>query len=239
MIPVAGASRQNPPLAHDRRVAAVVLDMDGLMLDTEPIYKRAWQNAATECGFDLDDEFYLTLVGLPTPACEEALVGRFGRDFPLLEFSRRWPSLWKEDAELSGIATKPGLIEFLSFLTENRMPTAIATSSDHDYTAFSLRAARLEGRFDCVVTGDEIAHGKPAPDIYLESARRLGVDPMLCVALEDSEPGVFAASAAGMIAIMVPDLKEPSVEARSAAFCVVESLFDAREQIQLLLGGTR
>ena len=217
----------------------MVLDMDGLMLDTEPIYKRAWQNAANECGFNLHDDFYLTLVGRPTPVCEQALADHFGRDFPLADFSARWQLLWREAVQSFGIPTKPGLVELLAFLREHGLPTAIATSSDRESTTLSLKASRLETCFDCIVTGDQITNGKPAPDIYLECAHRLGVNSSHCVALEDSDSGVIAAATAGMIAIMVPDLKEPTLDARSSAHYVVESLFDAREQIQLLLGGTR
>lgn len=142
---------------------------------------------------------------------------RFGPEFPLPEFRVRWAELWRADVETSGIPTKPGLTELLSFLDEHRLPAAVATSSDQEYANFSLRAAGLEGRFDQVVTGDQVLNGKPAPDIYLESARRLGVLPQRCVAIEDSDAGVLAANAAGMITMMVPDLKAPSAEARSAA----------------------
>ncbi|MGH9766261.1 MAG: HAD family hydrolase, partial [Blastocatellia bacterium] len=217
------------------KIAAVVLDMDGLMLDTESIYKRAWQNAAAQFGYILDDSFYFTLIGRPNPACEAAILERYGGAFPMAEFRARWSDLWRTEVESSGIPTKPGLAELLSFLDDHQILTAIATSSDRDYATFSLRAAGLEGRFDQIVTGDQVVNGKPAPDIYLESARRLGVAPERCVAIEDSDAGVLAASAAGMITVMAPDLKPPSAEARSAAFYVVASLLEARNKIASLL----
>ena len=220
-------------------IAAVILDMDGLMLDTESIYKMAWQKAAISCGYTLDDPFYLTLVGQPNPACEAALVNRFGLDFPIADFRARWSRLWKTDVETSGIPTKPGLAELLSFLRERRVCVAVATSSDRDYASLSLRAAGLETPFDQIVTGDQVARGKPAPDIYLESARRLGLMPDACIAIEDSDAGVLAATSAGMTTVMVPDLKAPSPEARSAAFCVVPSLIEAMEEIASLLMNPR
>lgn len=205
------------------------------MLETESVYKLAWQCAATEIGFDLDDDYYLTLVGLTNPACEAALLNRFGERFPMNDFRDRWSSLWRTIVDASGIPTKPGLIELLSFLRERQIPTAVATSSDRDYTSLSLRAAKLESWFDNVITGDQVVKGKPAPDIYVEAARRLGVPAVNCVALEDSDAGVLSASAAGMITVMVPDLKAPSPQARDAAYCVVASLLDARNQIESLL----
>lgn len=222
-------------MALTTKLAAVILDMDGLMLETESIYKLAWQSAATELGFDLDDDYYLTLVGQTNPACEAAVVNRFGDHFPMNDFRDRWSRLWRTIVETSGIPTKPGLTELLTFLRESQIPTAVATSSDRDYTGLSLRAAKLESWFHIVITGDQVVNGKPAPDIYIEAARRLGVAAVNCVALEDSDAGVLSASAAGMITVMVPDLKAPSPQARDAAYCVVASLLDARNQIESLL----
>lgn len=222
-------------MGRSASIAAVILDMDGLMLDTECIYKQAWQKAATECGYILDDDFYLTLVGQPNPACEVALLNRFGSEFPMADFRAHWSGLWRTEVETSGIPTKAGLSELLSFLREHHVRVAVATSSDRDYASLSLRAAGLEMLFDHIVTGDQVARGKPAPDIYLESARRLGVAADHCIAIEDSDAGVMAASAAGMTTVMVPDLKMPSPEARDAAYCVVASLVEAREEIASLM----
>ncbi|HEX5733960.1 MAG TPA: HAD family phosphatase [Blastocatellia bacterium] len=220
-------------------IAAVILDMDGLMLDTESIYKKSWQKAAAECGYMLDDDFYLTLVGQPNPACEAALLNRFGSEFPMADFRAHWSGLWRTEVETSGIPTKAGLSDLLSYLREHQVRVAVATSSDRDYTSLSLRAAGLEMPFDQIVTGDQVARGKPSPDIYLESARRLGVAPVHCIAIEDSDAGVLAASAAGMTTVMVPDLKAPSPQAREAAYCVVASLVEAREEIASLMMNAR
>jgi HAD superfamily hydrolase (TIGR01509 family) len=221
-------------MALTTKIDAVILDMDGLMLDTEPIYKSAWQSAAVECGYSLDDDFYLTLIGQPNPACEAGLLNRFGNHFPIDDFRDRWSRLWRAQVETSGIPTKPGLTELLSFLRERQVPVAVATSSDRDYASLSLRAAQLEAWFDNVITGDQVVNGKPAADIYIEAAHRLGVAAVNCVAIEDSDAGVLAASAAGMITVMVPDLKAPSPQARDAALCVVASLVDARDVIASL-----
>ena len=210
------------------RVSAVVLDMDGLMLDTEPMYKAAWQQASAELGCTLDDPSYMTLVGRPTEDCERELVRFFGPGFPLARFRSRWPELWRVAAEDRGIRTKAGLGAFLSFVEGHKLPVAIATSSDGNYTDFSLRRAGLSGRFPIVVTGDQVAQGKPAPDIYLAAAQRLAIDPSQCIALEDSDAGVLSASAAGMVPVCIPDLKPPSEAAVLAAFRVLPSLDEAR-----------
>jgi len=218
-------------------LGALVFDMDGLMIDTEPIYKVAWQAASAELGYPIDDAFYATFVGRPTPACEEDLLAAFGAAFPLERFRVRWPSLWRAEAVASGIQRKPGVLECLDFAKARGLPVAVATSSDADYAAFSLRHAGLDGRFDIVVTGEQVARGKPAPDIYLEASRRLQMDPAACVALEDSEAGVLAASRAGMRTLLIPDGAPPTETAVRAAFRVLDSLHEARDLISRLLPG--
>lgn len=220
-------------MQHDIR--AVVFDMDGLMLDTEPLYKVAWQRASAELGFDLDDELYAKFVGRPTVECERELVAQFGSAFPLDRFRTRWAELWHAAVAAHGIQQKPGLLELLAVLEARELAIAVATSSEADYAAFSLRHAGLEGRFSVIVTGDEVARGKPAPDIYLEAARRLQRDPAQCVALEDSEAGIVSASRAGMVALLIPDWARPSVTAAQAAFRVLASLNEAHAVIQGLV----
>jgi len=151
----------------------------------------------------------------------------------------RWPELWQAAVAANGIQQKPGLLEILTFADAQRLPIAVATSSEADYAAFSLRHAALEGRFTVIVTRDQVAHGKPAPDIYLEAARRLQVDPAACVALEDSEAGILAASRAGMRALLILDGTPPSDAAVRAAFRVVASLHDARDLVAGLLVDSR
>jgi beta-phosphoglucomutase-like phosphatase (HAD superfamily) len=98
-----------------------------------------------------------------------------------------------------------------------------------------LRSAGVRDRFGVVVTGDQVARGKPAPDIYLEAARRLGVGSADCLALEDSDNGVRAACGAGMTTVMVPDLKPASPESRARAFRVVANLHEAKATIEEIL----
>ena len=155
-------------------IKAVVFDMDGLLLDTETFYKMAWQQAASDLGFELNDDAYATLVGRPNDACEGELRRRFGAEFPMPSFRARWSDLWREAVETRGIPAKPGLEALLAFVEARGISRAIATSSDAHYTELSLRKAGLAGRFEVIVTGDQIARGKPAPDIYLEAARRVG-----------------------------------------------------------------
>ncbi len=213
------------------KISAVVLDMDGLMIDSEPLYKRSMQAAARDLGYDLTDKFMMSLVGRPDTDCRKLIMKEFGNGFPLDTFWEQWPLIWREIASSEGIATKPGLQELLTYISDAGLPSAIATSTYREQAEFSLQAAGVTYTFAHIVTGDQVDRGKPAPDIFLEAARRLDVDPQHCVALEDSENGIRSASAANMIAIMVPDLIPPSDEMHNAASFVMDSLHDVRELI--------
>jgi len=213
---------------------AVILDMDGLMVDTEPLYKTAWQTAARDLGYDLHDERYTKLVGRTTEAGEQVLIAEFGAAFPLEAFRGLWPGLWRLEARRGGIHRKPGLTELLAFIGGAGLRVAVATSSEEVYTRPTLEGAGLADHFEVVVTGDQVPNGKPAPDIYLEAARRLAVSPSDCVAFEDSEAGIIAVSRAGMTGVLVPHWPA-SAEAQRVAYRVVESLHAARGVLASLL----
>ncbi len=217
-------------------ITAVVFDMDGLMLDTEPIYRASWQRAAHELGWEITDHGYEVFLGRRTEDAEAELARQFGPRFPMARFHDRWPVVWHEIAA-RGLATKPGLHAVFDFVATHGLATAVATSTERTLALRTLGYGGLTGRFSTMVTGDEIANGKPAPDIYLEAARRLGVAPAACVALEDSDAGTISASRAGMTALQVPDLKPPSPDAVAAAYRVLRSLEEAPAVIAALRDG--
>jgi len=213
-------------------IQAVLLDLDGLLIDSEPIYRSAWQSAAAEGGYELSDDLYLALIGLSDRDSEGVLIRAFGPEFPLAQFRGLWPAQWRRQVEVSGIPIKPGLGDLLRVIEERRLPAAVATSSDAEQAKISLRAAGLNQRFSCIVTGDQVPNGKPAPDLFLEAARRLGFPPRHCLVLEDSEAGVLAAAAAGMPVLLIPDLKPPSAQTAALAYRVFASLKEAAEFVE-------
>ena len=166
---------------------------------------------------------------------EEALRTHFGPAFPLTRLIERWNSCWRADVAAAGIPAKPGLTELLGLLESRRIPAAVATSTERENAEITLRVSGLAGRFAAVVTGDQVSRGKPAPDIYLEAARRLNVPPASCLALEDSGHGIRSANAAGMRTMLVPDLKPPTDDVMATASWVFVSLHEARDVIQGLI----
>jgi len=201
---------------------AVIFDMDGLLLDSEPLYRVTWQTAAADLGFPIDDVLYERFVGRGNVEAEQILREHFGDVFPLDEFHKRWSRDF--DEHVTSIARKPGAMELLDLLEHRGIPKALATSSP---LVLALRClGDLASRFTALAFGDEVTHSKPAPDLFLLASERLGIAPAECLVLEDSEAGVRAARAAGMDVIMVPDLVPPSEVVASMATCVCATLHE-------------
>lgn len=204
---------------------AVIFDMDGLMFDTERISQRAWVRAAADYGYDYPDHIYHGVIGRALPDVERFTKQAFGVDFPFKTVYDNKQRYMQAMLERDGIPLKPGLTTLLDWLSIHSILVAVASSSPRYSVLRNLRLAGLAvEHFAAIVGGDEVLHGKPAPDIFLEIARRLGMDPQACLVLEDSNAGIKAAHAAGMFAVMVPDIIQPTDETNNLAYYVVDSL---------------
>lgn len=194
------------------------------MLDSERMAKAAWTRALTEKGYQLTDADYLRLVGRTTVDAQSILYEIYGADFAYEQILKQCQVYYEADIEANGIPLKPGLLELLDFLEEKRLPKAVASSTRSSFTRRKLEKVGILHRFSAVIGGDMVAQGKPAPDLFLEAARQIGFTPECCVVLEDSEAGIHAAHSAGMLAIMIPDLKPATPEIRALAYQVLPSL---------------
>jgi HAD superfamily hydrolase (TIGR01509 family) len=210
-----------------RPVRAVVFDMDGLLFDSEKLHARAALTAAKEIGCELDMEVFRRLLG--TTEARRILLAHYGDSYPFDALRAAWGRQFKLLAATE-LELKPGALDLLDLLDELGLPRAIATSSSHAAARSHLALHGLPERFHAVVAFGDYAASKPAADPFLKAAERLAVDPRDCLALEDSHNGIRAASAAGMMAIMVPDLIEPTEEIQRLCF-VMRSLHDVRTLI--------
>lgn len=205
---------------------AVLFDMDGLMLDTERMAKKAWTRALGESRYQLDDVVYLRMVGRTALDAQGVLAEVFGPDLPYQDLYSLRQAYYEEDIELNGVPIKQGLLELLDFLEEHAVPKAIASSTSSLFALRKLERAGIAHRFQTIVCGDQVSRGKPAPDLFLEAARQIGFPPDRCIVLEDSEAGIRAGHAAGAVPIMIPDLKQPEPEIYHLAYRVLPTLHE-------------
>ena len=197
-----------------------VFDMDGLLLDTERPVRQAWLHASASVGKPLGNDEYLALVGLNHRASEALLLAHFAADPARLAAAAKAAQAWlaTEFGERP-FDLKPGARALLESLREGGIRCGVASSTHRAEVVKRLSAAGLMGFFEAVCGGDEVVHGKPAPDLYALAVARLGADAAATLAFEDSGHGVQAALAAGLAVVNVPDLKapEPAWQARCLA----------------------
>jgi HAD superfamily hydrolase (TIGR01509 family) len=214
-----------------RMVKAVVFDMDGLLVDTEVIYCEALTAQAAAMGHELPQAVLKRMIGSSWAGSAEILSDHFGAAFDTDALRAGSIARFYELAE-GGVALKAGVREILDVLASAGIPRAIATSSRRHEVEHHMGAHGLLAGFQAVVASGDYARAKPAPDPFLTAAERLGVAPEDCLALEDSHNGVRAASAAGMMTIMVPDLLDPTEEMHSLCVRIARDLHEVRELLE-------
>jgi len=195
-----------------QRPQAVIFDMDGLLLDSERISLSFFAQAASEINAPWDAALGLRMVGLSARDSDALMLKTFGADYPIEALRARFDDLYEEAIVTGAIPTKPYARELLERLKLMQIPCAVATSTHRVRAEAKLARAHLLDYFTALACGDEIVRGKPAPDIFELAAMRLGLNPSVCLVLEDSNAGVRAAVSANMAAVMVPDLLPPDAD---------------------------
>ena len=209
-----------------RPVRAVIFDMDGLLVDTEAPVRDALIAAAAAIGRELPHPVFMSMVGTTSAHSDRVLVEHFGEGFELEPYQAEVRRLLELVFDV-GVPLKPGAIELLALLDEIGLPKALVTSSSRRAVDRHL-PAEIVARFSTLITSESVEHGKPHPEPYLKAAAALGIAPEDCLALEDSHNGIRSAHAAGMMAVMAPDLFEATDEMREKTIAIVQSLHEVR-----------
>lgn len=212
-------------------IRGLVFDMDGLLLDSEKLVKRAWDYAGSLLGYEKFGNHIYNTVGFNLQRRTEYFKENVGEDFPMDWFTDTTRKKYHEIAEQEGVDVKPGAEELLKYARAKGYRIGLATSSRRIHAERSLEKAGLLQYFDGKVFGDTVQEGKPAPEIYLKACRSIGVEPEEAAALEDAPSGILSASWAGMKVIVIPDLVEPPVEMMERVWHRFDSL---RKVIELL-----
>ncbi|HWI22438.1 MAG TPA: HAD family phosphatase [Baekduia sp.] len=210
--------------SRDDAPEAVVFDNDGLLLDTEEAWTRAETTLFERHGHVFTYAHKRDMIGsshLVAAGKLEAMLDQPGNGLALMAELDELVM----DAVRAEVPPRPGAVALVTALLAAGRPIALATNSPRRFCERALRSASMDGLFEVIVAGDEVAHGKPAPDIYIEACRRLGVDPARSVALEDSPAGTQAARAAGMTVIGIPyldDIELPAADLVASSLAAPE-----------------
>ena len=203
---------------------AVLFDMDGVIFDSERVQRAIWCELAQEQGLGGMEEVYARCIGVTVPATGEILRAAYGADFPWERFRGETTRRYRARYGGGRLPLKPGAALLPAQLRAAGKRLALASSTPRSLVETWLKGAGLDRAFDVVVTGDEVAHSKPDPEIFLLAAARLGTEPERCCVIEDSFNGVRAGHAAGMHTLMVPDLLAPDGEMRRLAEAILPDL---------------
>ena len=199
-----------------------IFDMDGLLFDTESIYQETWNELAAEHGVILGTDFISDICGTSGIYMCKVIEKHYrvaDGNLIMEECMKRVRQKLKEH-----VPKKPGAERIVKTLHDNKIRLAVASSSYPEQIESNLVLAGMRDYFDVVVSGKEVEHSKPAPDIFLLAAKRIGCAPETCYVFEDSENGIRAGKAAGCTAIMIPDMLPPSEEIKKVADGIYKSL---------------
>jgi len=213
----------------------VIFDLDGVLTLTGPAHKQSWYNLAEQYGLTMTDEFFRNTFGMQIYQIIPLLLGRPAPPEEIEEMSEQKEAGYRRIVA-SQLEPAPGVLDLLEDLRQQGFALAIGSSAPQANVDLVLNALPLKDCFQVVVTGEQVAHGKPAPDTFLLAAQQLGVEPSGCVVVEDAVQGVAAGKRAGMAVLAVTTTRERAdlAEADLVVDCLSE--VTAQQVIQLLQG---
>jgi len=212
-------------------IKAVLFDMDGLIFDTERLYKTSWQEAAKDQGLEISDEFYEHFIGVQDPECEKLLTHKFSHSLDLARY-RLIRDQHFQRAKQQGVHYKIGFHTLFKTLQAKGILCALVTSSHRPEVYSNFAHSNYLDLFSTIVTAEDVEKGKPNPECYLLACKVLNIEPMYALILEDSNNGMKAGIDAGCQTVMIPDLLPPRNDIEAEANHVFSSL---EEVISLLI----
>ncbi|MBQ9031251.1 MAG: HAD family phosphatase [Parasporobacterium sp.] len=218
-------------MVSQKKLEAVVFDMDGVILDSERALMEIWEEVAEEISLPGIREVYIRCCGTTHETTGQILRDAYGPDFPFEELDAKVYAL-RDQRYRSGLPVKSGIRELLEGLRELGIRIALATSTEGDRAARQLEAVGLLSYFDLVISGEMVQRSKPDPEIFLLAIDQLDVPADQTMIIEDSFNGIRAAGRTGAEAVMVPDLKQPDEEIRRLCDYVFPSLLEVLAHVR-------
>lgn len=213
-------------LFHEEMIKAVFFDLDGTITDTEKYYQATWPAAFAAFGYEISQDRVLELRSLTGCFARERVKEWFGEECSYDAVRAYRKPLTDELFEKNDIPLKPGAVELLSRLEEQKIPAVLVTAQNRERAEKNLEKAGLIRYFRRIIGAENVKYGKPAPDVYLYACREFGLEPENVLVVEDSPNGVKSAYGAGCRVVMVPDLSEPDEELMKMICARADSLSD-------------
>ena len=206
-----------------------IFDMDGLLFDTERMYRDSWKQSAQQFGLVHNPDFPRTVCGSSGAHMREIIL----QYYPQVDAKAFADDcILRVERELeTHVPEKTGVRDILQYFKQHGVRVAVASSSKRATVLHNLKQADILSYFDAVVSGDQVTHGKPAPDIFLLAAQQIGCEPENCYVFEDGTNGIRAGAAAGCTTIMIPDLTPPNAQLELLCAGIYPSLSDAMNSI--------
>ena len=209
---------------------SVIFDMDGTLLDTQRFSIPAWEYAGRKQGFVGAGEHIPQVCGTNSAGSNQYIKDNF-HGVDVEEFKKDAREYFQRNVVID---YKEGAEELLKYLTSRGVKIALATGTSRPSVMHHLKEVDAEKYFTEIICGGDVENGKPAPDVFLLAAERLGENPERCIVLEDSENGIRAAAAAGMRCIGIPDIVEFEEEIINLLFAHCKNMFEAKEIFEKL-----
>lgn len=212
-----------------KNLKAVVFDMDGVIFDSERFVIECWKKVAENNHFDGIEEACMACIGTNYNRTKEIMLETYGQDFPYDKYRMEAREIEAEWIREHGFPQKPGVLELLTFLKENNIKVALASSTRTEKVKEELGDAGFLPYFQVIIGGDMVERSKPEPDIFLKACEKLSVSPEDTYVIEDSYNGIRAAYAAGAMPIMVPDILKPDDEMKEKTHVILPDLMSVKK----------
>lgn len=213
-------------------IHGLVFDMDGLIFNSERVVQRSWEWSGAILGYENFGSHIYNTIGFNVKRREEYFRKHVCEDFPMDKFTLLTRERYHEIINEEGLEKKLGVEELLKYAVSEGYRVGLATSSRREHASALMEKHGLLHYFDGAVYGDMVTSGKPSPEIYIKACREIGIAPENGLALEDAPAGIRSAVAAGMRAIMVPDLVEPDEKVLKLVWHRYDTLFDVLELLR-------
>ncbi len=218
-----------------KKIKAFIFDLDGTIIDTEPLYNFCWVKACSCFEYNLTYEKALKLRSLDSNLANLYLQSLFGKSFDYVTIREKRKEIMKDLINSAGVNQKQNILSVLNLLRKTRKQIAICSAASPETINNSLALAKVNFEFDKIISAKSVVRGKPYPEVYLYACKSLGISPEEALVIEDSPNGVTSAKKASCNVVMIPDLTQPNEKLKRNIDLLFKNLFEFEDYIKHLI----